>query len=45
MNLILLLIPNLSPALGLVIEKACRSDFRDRYETAEELSAALTACL
>lgn len=38
-------IPNLSPSLGLVIEKACRSDFRDRYETAEELSTALTACL
>ncbi len=38
-------IPNLSPPLSQVIQKACRSDFRDRYQTAEELSAALTACL
>ena len=38
-------IPNLAPSLGKVIEKACRSDFRDRYQTAEELSEALAACL
>lgn len=38
-------IPNLNPPLSQVIDKACRSDFRDRYQTAEELSKALTACL
>ncbi len=38
-------IPNLAPSLGQVIEKACRSDFRDRYQTAEELAEALAACL
>ena len=38
-------IPNLAPSLGQVIEKACRSDFRDRYQSAEELAEALVACL
>ena len=38
-------IPNLTPQLGKVVEKACRSDFRDRYQNAEELSEALAACL
>ena len=38
-------IPGLAPSLGKVIEKACRSEFRDRYQTAEELSEALAACL
>ena len=38
-------IPSLAPSLGKVIEKACRSEFRDRYQTVEELSEALAACL
>ena len=38
-------IPNLAPQLGQVIEKACSSDFRDRYQTAKELASALEACL
>ena len=38
-------IPGLAPSLGKVIEKACRSEVRDRYQTAEELSEALEDCL
>jgi serine/threonine-protein kinase len=38
-------IPNLSPKLGRVIEKACRSEPRDRYQTVQQLSTALADCL
>lgn len=38
-------IPNLPPNLSQVLTKACHSEPGDRYQTAEELSAALSACL
>jgi serine/threonine-protein kinase len=38
-------IPNLTPELGQVIAKACQPEHRDRYQTAQELSAALAQCL
>jgi serine/threonine-protein kinase len=38
-------IPNLSPKLGRVIEKACRSEPRDRHQTVQQLSTALADCL
>jgi serine/threonine-protein kinase len=38
-------IPNLTPELSKVIEKACQSDYHDRYQTARELSEALVDCL
>jgi serine/threonine-protein kinase len=38
-------IPNLPPKLGKVIEKACRSEPRDRYQTVEQLSTSLADCL
>jgi serine/threonine protein kinase, bacterial len=38
-------IPNLPSNLSHVLTKACQSEPSDRYQTAEELSAALFACL
>ncbi len=38
-------IPNLPSNLSHVLTKACQSEPSDRYQTAEELSAALSACL
>lgn len=38
-------IPNMTPQLGRVILKACRSQLSDRYQTAEELAQALSDCL
>lgn len=38
-------IPNLPLKLGRVIEKACRSEPRDRYRTAQELATSLADCL
>jgi serine/threonine-protein kinase len=37
-------IPNLPFQLATTLEKACQADFRNRYQTARELSEALTAC-
>jgi serine/threonine protein kinase, bacterial len=38
-------IPNLPPNLSLVLENACKPEPRDRYQTAKELSKALSGCL
>ena len=38
-------IPNLPLNLSLVLENACKPDPRDRYQTAQELSEALSNCL
>lgn len=38
-------IPNLPPNLSQVLEKACKPEPSDRYQTARELSVALAACL
>lgn len=38
-------IPNLPSNLSHVLTKACQSEPSNRYQTAEELSAALSACL
>ena len=38
-------IPNLPTNLAEVLDVACQSDFRDRYQTAIELSEALANCL
>jgi serine/threonine protein kinase, bacterial len=38
-------VPQIPPQLGQVIVKACRSQLRDRYQTAWELSQALKSCL
>jgi serine/threonine protein kinase, bacterial len=38
-------IPNLPPKLSLVLENACKPEPRDRYQTAKELSKALSDCL
>jgi serine/threonine-protein kinase len=38
-------IPNLPFQLATAIEKACRANFRDRYQSARELGEALKACL
>jgi hypothetical protein len=35
----------MTPQLGRVILKACRSQLSDRYQTAEELAQALSDCL
>ncbi|MGL6343603.1 MAG: protein kinase domain-containing protein [Waterburya sp.] len=38
-------IPNMPTNLGKVLAKACQPEPRDRYQTARELSAALSTCL
>jgi serine/threonine-protein kinase len=38
-------IPNLTPKLSQLLEKACQPDYRDRYQTAQSLSEALADCL
>ncbi|GAB4524765.1 MAG: protein kinase [Pleurocapsa sp.] len=38
-------IPNLPPDLGVVLDKACQPEPKDRYQTARELSEALSTCL
>ncbi len=38
-------IPNLPLNLSLVLDNACQPDPRDRYQTAQELSEALSNCL
>jgi serine/threonine-protein kinase len=38
-------IPNLTPTLSQLLEKACQPDYRDRYQTAQSLSEALADCL
>ncbi|MEL7420190.1 MAG: serine/threonine protein kinase, partial [Cyanobacteria bacterium J06555_3] len=38
-------IPNLPTNLGQVLNTACQPEPRDRYQTAEELAAALSHCL
>jgi serine/threonine-protein kinase len=38
-------IPNLPSDLGKVIEKACRSEPRDRYQNVQQLSKSLLNCL
>jgi serine/threonine protein kinase, bacterial len=38
-------IPEMTPELGAVITKVCEPNLRDRYQTAQELSEALSACL
>jgi serine/threonine-protein kinase len=38
-------IPNLPPDLGMVLDKACQPEPKDRYQTAQELLQALSACL
>ncbi|AFY79581.1 MAG: protein kinase [Hydrococcus sp. C42_A2020_068] len=37
--------PNIPPQLGEVIVKACRPQWYDRYQSAQDLSQALTDCL
>ena len=38
-------IPNLPQNLGVVLQKACQPEPRDRYQTAQELGDALKTCL
>ena len=38
-------IPNMPADLGKVLEIACQQEPRNRYQTAQELSKALSSCL
>lgn len=38
-------VPTIAPPLQEVIDKACRRKVRERYQTAQELSQAMIACL